>query len=713
MFKKKRFSTICVSLFISFAIQFCSSESEPGIEGVKMEIIKEFDKNNRAPKNIRQRILDDFPRERYQNKLSLDSLKKLHDLIYAIGYFHESDSLERTLITLNEELQEYGVVTYLSGYIEKVWRTTDDVETYLVTRASVQNNGKYISGSSECLLTLMDWRFSSVGTFNSIPVFKNYSESVKMESGFTKELPGYVAFAKSTIKKINNIDADISSINRRIEAIKRTLGYEPTKGNIINHFKSKLSISATAISDTKIRLKWTRPSGFDGKLIIDRDSGNGFKKLASVSAGKTEFTDKNLDYGKIYKYRIDADKSSSGLVSRAYTSCKIQILRPQGFVATAISDSEIHLIWEDACDFEAGFKIERDDGNGFTEIGTVTANAMNYTDTGLSYGDNYIYRVAGYTTNNVSGWTTSSTVSTTFPAPTNLTVSAISDSEIALSWSDSCSFEEGFRVERDGGNGFVQVAEVTADAMNFTDSGLTTYASYDYRILAFTIANNSDYSATTAATAIMPMVDIDGNVYKIVKIGNQIWMAENLRVTHYRDGIPILNITDADSWTSTSSGAYCFHYNEVGNLETFGGLYNWYAVDDLRGVAPEGWHVPTDREWKELEMYLGMSQSEADGGGFRGSGQGRQLAGSAELWEGVSIENNTEFGSSSFNALPGGYRSNFNGSYPGMGYKGNFWSATENGSDFAWIRWVDYHESGVARYDRNKGDGYAIRCLRD
>ncbi len=126
--------------------------------------------------------------------------------------------------------------------------------------------------------------------------------------------------------------------------------------------------------------------------------------------------------------------------------------------------------------------------------------------------------------------------------------------------------------------------------------------------------------------------DIDGNSYKTVKIGEQIWMAENLKVTQYRNGDPIPNLTDENDWENTEQGAYCNYDNNEDNVETYGRLYNWYAVDDKRGLAPNGWHIPTDDEIKELEMYLGLSQSETDNITSRGTNEGSKLAGNADLW---------------------------------------------------------------------------------
>ena len=112
----------------------------------------------------------------------------------------------------------------------------------------------------------------------------------------------------------------------------------------------------------------------------------------------------------------------------------------------------------------------------------------------------------------------------------------------------------------------------------------------------------SDDSVTANGDRTDTITDIDGNVYEIIKIGNQWWMAENLKVTRYSNGDAIPNITDGSEWTNLTTGAYCVYNNENNNNSTYGLLYNWYAIADGRNIAPEGWHIPTDAEWKELEM---------------------------------------------------------------------------------------------------------------
>ena len=189
-------------------------------------------------------------------------------------------------------------------------------------------------------------------------------------------------------------------------------------------------------------------------------------------------------------------------------------------------------------------------------------------------------------------------------------------------------------------------------------------------------------------------------------------MKENLKVTHYRDGSEIPTGYSNSEWINLSTGAYAVYDDNESNADTYGYLYNWYAVD-TGNLAPEGWHVPTDDEIKQLEMYLGMSQEEADDIGYRGTNEGSKLAGMADLWNDGNLVNNPEFGTSGFNLLPGGYRSSSNGGCSSMGYTGYFWSSTEYSNYNAWHRRLYYDYSEVHRYDTNKRYGFSVRCIRD
>ncbi len=210
------------------------------------------------------------------------------------------------------------------------------------------------------------------------------------------------------------------------------------------------------------------------------------------------------------------------------------------------------------------------------------------------------------------------------------------------------------------------------------------------------------------------MTDQDGNVYKTIIIGNQVWMAENLKVTHYQNGDPIPNITENPEWGKLSTGAYCNHKNNIDNAATYGSLYNWFAVNDSRNLAPEGWHIPTDKEWKQMEIYLGMSTVEAYDKRSRGTDEGSQLAGNAPLWnDEEKLEKNSVFGKSGFSALPGGSRGDNYGVFTYTGISAYFWSSTESDSKEAWCRKLDYKHSNVFRNDVNKRYGFSIRCIKD
>src|SRR5665648_943598 len=124
-------------------------------------------------------------------------------------------------------------------------------------------------------------------------------------------------------------------------------------------------------------------------------------------------------------------------------------------------------------------------------------------------------------------------------------------------------------------------------------------------VMFLMLSSSCSKTDTNDPTPSGTVTDIDGNVYKTVTIGTQVWMAENLKTTKYRNGDPIPNITDATAWTNLTTGAYCNNNNDANYATTYGRLYNWYAVNDIRNIAPAGWHIPTKAEWTTLTTYLG------------------------------------------------------------------------------------------------------------
>lgn len=194
------------------------------------------------------------------------------------------------------------------------------------------------------------------------------------------------------------------------------------------------------------------------------------------------------------------------------------------------------------------------------------------------------------------------------------------------------------------------------------------------------------------------VTDVEGNNYKAVKIGSQVWMAENLRTTRYNDGSEIPQVTDNTEWASLTTPAYCWYLNDqVTYAGLCGALYNWYAVNT--GIlCPTGWHVPTDPEWATLTGYLG----------------GTNIAGGKMKETGNLHWINPNYGAtneSGFNAIPGGYR--HNGSFWDYGYDSNWWSSTENTSTDSWARKIFYYGGFVLRDNNVNNIGFSVRCLKN
>ena len=219
----------------------------------------------------------------------------------------------------------------------------------------------------------------------------------------------------------------------------------------------------------------------------------------------------------------------------------------------------------------------------------------------------------------------------------------------------------------------------------------------------------------TVFTETGTVTDYDDNIYNTIKIGNQWWMAENLKTTHYSDGTSIPLVEDKDDWANLGYEGIgmCYYDNSSTNADTYGALYSWAAAANSAQVCPTGWHLPSDAEWKQLEMYLGMSQADADNTGYnRGTNEGSKLAGNSELWEDGALENDAVFGTSGFLALPGSGRGS-DGSFDNLGRSVCFWSATEGNEMNAWIRMLTYDGTTVYRNPTGRSYGFPVRCIKD
>jgi uncharacterized protein (TIGR02145 family) len=224
----------------------------------------------------------------------------------------------------------------------------------------------------------------------------------------------------------------------------------------------------------------------------------------------------------------------------------------------------------------------------------------------------------------------------------------------------------------------------------------TAFVFSTFLFIGFSDAQTS-VAARTGTGAIDPskrradVTDIDGNVYQTVQIGRQVWMAENLRTTRYRNGDAIPYARRDRAWTTKTVGMRCTYEHDDALADRYGQLYNFFAVQDERGLCPSGWHVPSDAEWTALTDALG----------------GEAVAGKkmkSTAWGGSN--------SSGFSALPGGFRNDFYGSFSYEGF-GGWWSSSAYGTSNAWSRYLDSFDDYVLRLNYSRRYGFSVRCVRD
>ncbi len=194
-----------------------------------------------------------------------------------------------------------------------------------------------------------------------------------------------------------------------------------------------------------------------------------------------------------------------------------------------------------------------------------------------------------------------------------------------------------------------------------------------------------------------------------VTIGNQIWCSKNLDVSTYRNGDVIPHVTDPTAWANLTTGAWCWYNNDSANYAvTYGRLYNWYAVNDPRGLAPQGWHVPTHSDWNKLVKSLDSAADTACIGCYQSITVGGAMKNTSG-W----LNNGNGNNSSGFGAMPGGSR-RFNGNFDFLaGYNAFWWSSTEQSSSTAWIRYLTSSGNTIFNDHVNKVIGYSVRVVRD
>jgi uncharacterized protein (TIGR02145 family) len=205
-------------------------------------------------------------------------------------------------------------------------------------------------------------------------------------------------------------------------------------------------------------------------------------------------------------------------------------------------------------------------------------------------------------------------------------------------------------------------------------------------------------SAAFTLTSLMLLTSCEGT-YKEVKIGDQVWMSKNLNVENFRNGDPIPHAKTGEEWrkaVKNGDPAWCYYKNDPANGEKYGKLYNWYAVNDPRGLAPQGWRIPSDEDWTTLIDHLG-----------------EDVAGTKMKSTSGWYENENGTNESGFSGLPGGYRER-NNEFKYIGEYGFWWMVLKEYRSYdVHSFYLAYHLDFVALDANDKGQGLSVRCLRD
>jgi uncharacterized protein (TIGR02145 family) len=233
--------------------------------------------------------------------------------------------------------------------------------------------------------------------------------------------------------------------------------------------------------------------------------------------------------------------------------------------------------------------------------------------------------------------------------------------------------------------------------------------------LRWTVSNGEEEKSEDIQIKIIGFTDSRDDIeYRAIKIGNQIWMAENLECISYQNGDPIIDGSTVGDYSNENNPKYWFAYNDdVANINTYGRLYTWYAVADSRGISPKGWHVPNDSEWNLLQFAMGMDFSQLDS-----VCNENNLIGSRLKEVGTTHWNLPNLGATDeyhFKALPAGYRRRFDKNFEFKGEYACFWTTTSSELNYenAWYRHLYFDKENICRSNNYKNYGFSVRCVKN
>ena len=382
-------------------------------------------------------------------------------------------------------------------------------------------------------------------------------------------------------------------------------------------------------------------------------------------------------------------------------------------------NAQITLSWKDISTNETGFKIERKTENEiFSIIGTTKADVTNYIDTNATNGFSYTYRVYSYNSagnspiysNEITVMAYGLPILNTLP----ITILPVTSS---ISTGGNITNDSGLKVSSRGvvwstvANPTISLSTKTTDGSGIGDyfSNITSLLpDTTYYIRAYATnskgtayGNEVIYKTKPTFTTGSGLTDACGNTYPTIILNGKEWMQKNLDVCKYRNGDVIPQEQDLKKWQNLKTGAWCYYENKTDYGIVYGKLYNGYALNDPRGIAPVGWHISTSTEWDNLIDYLGGNNIDAAAVKLREKG--------TTHWVTSYPDSTNESG---FTALPGGqvYFVNIS-QYSGINYVSSFWYTTSKG---LYYNILLGHKTGTGSSGSSSANnGYSIRCVKD
>jgi hypothetical protein len=475
------------------------------------------------------------------------------------------------------------------------------------------------------------------------------------------------------------------------------------------------NLNATVVSTSKVQLQWVDRSTEETGFKIERKTvGSNYGLIATLNANTTAYTDSTVVEGQTYFYRVYA--FNQGGNSATYSNeVEVTILLLPQVTTAGITNITINaavsggtnliqngssitakgIVWSTVQQPTIALSTKTNNGSG----------SANYSGqmTGLTPGTTYYVRA--YVTNQV-GTSYGNEISFSTTQATLPTLSTTAASNITLT-----TAQTGGNITNDGGfpvlargvvwslmpQPTIALSTKTNDGNGsgvFTSNltGLangTVYFARAYATTQLGTAYGADVSFTTEQVTTSP---------DVVTIGTQVWQSKNLDVVTYRNGDIIPQVTDRSAWGQLTTGAWCWYANNSANGTTYGRLYNWYAVNDPRGLAPAGYHIPTEAEWTTLTNFLGGAS--VAGGKMK----------STTNWQNPNIGATN---SSGFMGLPGGYRATPNEDFNQLGVVGKFWSSTGFDPSIASSLNLVNNSGEIYWILDSKGLGASVRCIKD